>query len=457
MHPKIFRRIVSPLWQIYRGQKIDHYIDEFTNYTELSQEKVKVIQLEKILQLVRYCENHVPFYQKLFKDIGFSSNDMVSLSDYSKLPILTKETVRTHYDDFLSGNQDSSEYTYTQTSGSTGMSTKFRVSKVASERWYAAKLAGRIKHGVLPGEPLLWIWGRRRDNGINPIRQWVSENIRNEFQVSAFDITEDSADRIVSLINGKKICSIYGYSSAIFEFSSILKQKHITLPLKKVFTTAEKLYEGQRSLISEVFQCSVVSEYGAAEMGILAFECLAGSMHVVHENVYIEAVKSAEYGDMKKIIVTDMYNYAMPLLRYESGDLTSGIHKNGCSCQNSSDVLVDITGRQYDVIRLQDGRIIHGEMINYLVKEVTLKEVPCGLAHQFIQKSYTNFILYLAMPNSTSEEQKIIIRDEFKKGFSIYVGERYPFNLQVIFKNRINRSTTGKHRYILSEVKELCH
>ena len=144
----------------------------------------------------------------------------------------------------------------------------------------------------------------------------------------------------------------------------------------------------------------------------------------------------------------------MPLLRYDSGDLTSGYLKKECTCGRKTKILQDIVGRQYDMIRLSNGKIIHGEMINVLVKEVTLKDSSLGLIHQFVQNTFNSFALYLVAPHLSKEKQKII-QSEFFKGFSLHLGEDYPFSLEVIFKDKIERPITGKHRYIISNVNHI--
>ena len=85
-----------------------------------------------------------------------------------------------------------------------------------------------------------------------------------------------------------------------------------------------------------------------------------------------------------------------------------------------SNILKDIVGRQYDLIKLKNGKIIHGEMINYLVKGVTLKEVPSGFVHQFVQESYSDFSLHLAGPNIPLNQQQKF-KKELIHGFSQFL------------------------------------
>ena len=447
----IFQKIISPIWQILKDQKINLYIKEFQKNQWLDKSELELDRWVKLKKLILFCELNVPYYRNMFKKIGITSEDINDINDYNRIPILTKEIFRKNYKDFIPDINFHGNYGYTETSGSTGMSIKFQISNIAAERWYAAKLHWRKIHGVNPGDPILWIWGRKLSK-TSPIKKWIKNNIENEYRFSAFDISEKKALQIVELIKKKKIKSIYGYSSAIYEFAKILKERNISLPLHKIFVTAESIFDSQKILIQDVFKCSVISEYGAAEMGILTFECDEGNYHIIEDNVYLETLKFEENNNLKKIIITDLFNYAMPLLRYDSGDLTSGISKEECSCGRKSNILKDIVGRQYDLIKLKNGKIIHGEMINYLVKGVTLKEVPSGFVHQFVQESYSDFSLHLAGPNIPLNQQQKF-KKELIHGFSQFLGVDYEFKLDVHFCDSIIRPNTGKHRYIISKAK----
>lgn len=450
MYPIVYRKVISPIWQLCKGQKINCYLHEFANTNSFSRKQLELLQLEKLKKLIDYCELNIPYYRELFKNTGITASEITSFKDYEKIPVLTKNEVRNHYQEFLPDTNLKIKYSNTQTSGSTGMSTQFRVSKTSGERWYASKLYNRTLHGVKPGDPILWIWGRRNSLQVSKFSRFIKERIENEYRISAFDISEENTDKIIKVIKKRKIKAIYAYSSALYEFSILLKQRNLVLPLQKIFVTSEKLLEHQKQLIEEVFACKAISEYGAAEMGILAFECVANQYHIIEENVYLEAIESTD-NSYKQIVVTDLHNYAMPLLRYQSGDLTSGIYENKCACGSAHKILSDVVGRQYDMIRLKNNKTIHGEMINYLVKEVTLSKSACGFMHQFIQYSHDDFTLFLVAPELRNEEKEMI-KDSFTRGFAEYLGNDYPFNLTVVFTDKIERPENGKHRFIISKI-----
>ncbi len=450
----------SPLWQLIKRQHINKYVKSLFQNQYLSKEDIEKIQFLKLKKLISFCEHYVPYYMEMFKTLNISCDEIKCFDDLKKIPTLSKEIVRTRYKDFIP-NIYVGKYQITKTSGSTGISTSFRVSKDAAEHWYAAKLYGRMINGINPGDPLLWIWGERKNTKKSffySIKLRLKQYIEKQYKISAFDITEENAIKISELIKRRKIVAIYGYSSAIYEFSLILKRKNIYLPLKHIFATSEKLYDYQRMTISEVFKCPVSVEYGGAEMGILAFECNKGGFHIIEENVYMEAIDinkndddMPNYNNLKSIVITDLNNFSMPLLRYESGDLTHNILENNCDCGSKRRIIDEIVGRKYDMIRLSNNKVIHGEMINYLIKEITLKDTTCGFVHQFIQHSYTDFSLYIET-DDLNEQQKNNLQKKIKQDFQNYLGIDYKFNLNIYFVHSIERANFGKHRYIISEL-----
>lgn len=450
MNPIIFRKIISPLWQKFKKQRINYYLRLLIKNQFLSRNQIDRNIFRELKKLLFFCEKNVPYYRKLFSEMDIRVNDIKNFKDFSNLPILTKEVFRKNYKDFIPDKNFNSEYGYTETSGSTGAPTKFMISKTATEKWYAAKLYGRILHGVMPGDPILWIWGRKFKKN-HPFYEFLKNNLENEYKFSAFDIDENKAIELVKLIKRKKIKSIYGYSSAIYEFSKILKKKNLAVNLSKIFITAEAIYDYQQEMIESVFNCSVVKEYGAAEMGIITFDCKKGKSHIIEDNVYVELKKNDDDSKLNEIIITDLNNYAMPLLRYNSGDLSSGFIKEQCSCGSVKKILKNVVGRKYDMIKLSNGKVIHGELVNYILKHALLDQFPNGCLFQFEQETFVDFKLSLGLFNLDLNTQDVIY-EKIRQSLNEALGLNYKFNLSVLFNEKIVRPNSGKHRYIISNI-----
>ena len=134
-----------------------------------------------------------------------------------------------------------------------------------------------------------------------------------------------------------------GYVSMLETFSKFMIKNHLSFkyPPTCVITTSEVLTDYHRELIGNVFQCRVYNEYGCGETGTIAHECEFGSMHINAENVIVEIVRDGEVvndGEVGDIVVTDLNNFAMPLIRYNLKDI-GYIDSEPCPCGRGLPIL----------------------------------------------------------------------------------------------------------------------
>lgn len=183
----------------------------------------------------------------------------------------------------------------------------------------------------------------------------------------------------------------YGYASmlgALAEFVDASGEDGRSAGARVIVSTSEVLLPHIRQSLSRVFGALVRDEYGCGEFGPIAYECEAGLMHVVENNVLVEIVKhdgsKALPGESGQLLVTDLNNRAMPLIRFSIGDL--GEVGGSCSCGRSSATLKRIWGREYDFLVDADGRKYHGEFIMYLFEDLASKGVTIN-QFQVIQDS----------------------------------------------------------------------
>jgi phenylacetate-CoA ligase len=145
------------------------------------------------------------------------------------------------------------------------------------------------------------------------------------------------------------------------------------LGLKLVVTTAEVLSDPQRARLQRVFGCPVQNEYGCGEVGPIAYECPRGALHVMSDHLLVELLANGERpaapGESGEVVVTDLANRAMPLVRYRLGDFAVA-GTAPCLCGRGFPTLQRIWGREYDFVETGDGRRFHGEFFMYLFEEL---------------------------------------------------------------------------------------
>jgi phenylacetate-CoA ligase len=242
---------------------------------------------------------------------------------------------------------------------------------------------------------------------------------------------------------------MYGYSSALHRFAKFLDENGIdgsSLNLKVIICTSEVLYEHQRKLLEKVFGCRAINEYGAAEVGIIAFECPEGGIHITSENVFLEILadgKPVKDGEMGEVVITGLRNYGMPLIRYRLGDLAT-ISYEKCSCGRGLPLLKSINGRDNDLVICENGKVMHSEIFAYINRDLIRRGV---VVREF------------KIIQSASGGLRILVEKQTDQGAVEALGDavrRHVDNDVVInfeFVNRIPAEKSGKVRYFVSEMR----
>jgi len=211
---------------------------------------------------------------------------------------------------------------------------------------------------------------------------------------------------------------VHGYSSAIYETAKKINWQHLKKPLhlKMVKGTSEKIFESYQSEIQQAFGQKMISEYGAAETGIIAFECPKGAMHINMEGVLVEEIDH-------EIIVTSLQLNSFPIIRYKLGDFIKLAPKNMvCECGMSHLILEEVTGRI--------GAVVYGKTgsypslyFYYIFKNLAKKGLL--LTYQVIQENKGK-LLFLIEQNLNIKEKEVLmgeIKLYFKEDMAIEIKE----------------------------------
>jgi phenylacetate-CoA ligase len=272
------------------------------------------------------------------------------------------------------------------------------------------------------------------------------EIARNIKQLSSFDMDEQNMREYAKTINLFAPEYIYGYASSLYFFAKWLDDRGIKIHSPKgIFSTAEKLFPNMRTKIENVFGTSVYDTYGLNDGGVSAYECVEHSgLHIDTERAVMEVVDEGgsqlEKGE-GKIIATSLYNYAMPLLRYNTGDW-GNIIDDICACGRGHKLLKEIVGRQQEILKTPEGKYIHGEFFTHIFWEIDgVKEF------QVIQKNLDQIIIKIVPEENFDEGQLSKIREIIKKRSE---GWHIEFNLA----DKIERTSAGKYKFVIREFRE---
>ena len=179
-------------------------------------------------------------------------------------------------------------------------------------------------------------------------------------------------------------------------------------------------------------------------MGSIAHECEHGGMHIMEDNLIVEIDNGDSATQGGEIIVTDLYNYATPLIRYRLGDFAA-ISNQFCACGRTLKLLSGIHGRAYDCILTEEGKLFHPEMVMYIFEDI--KDSRSGIAQfQVIQETPTHLHVKIVKAQNYDQSTESYISEEFKKRMSPSLLTTFEY------VDTITRENSGKLRLVISNV-----
>lgn len=451
MYPWLVKNITFPLWQRRHHYEVLFYLHELEASQWYSPSQLRELQRKKLRKLLAHCSKNVPYYQKLFARLSLKPENLETAEDLQKIPILEKEELRKNIEQMKAIDKERA-FGIQRTSSSTGTPLTIPVDRVSLDYGKAAKRRSRRWWG--------WDIGARNVKlmGVPDIEKIDRKTIirdhlcQNRILLHSYDLTEDTMQRYYEKLRRFKVEFAYGFPSALYTFATFLRETRSDaskLKIKGICTAGEILYDFQRDLIQSVFGCPVFEEYGCSELILIAHQCPAGRMHLASENVFVEFIlngnpKSPE--ELGDIIITDLNNYYLPLVRYRTGDKGKGI-EGECSCGRGLPLMGKIVGRDNDMIILENGKLVHPMLFTEIL-EGLMKRGNQVRQFRVIQKSKKDFLVSIVVENG----QESIIADYFSKMARQYLENNVHFNFE--FVDSIPREKSGKLRFFISEINK---
>lgn len=358
----------------------------------------QIIRKKHLHDILSHAVQNSAFYKK------YNSDDFLSF------PVVNKNILRENYDSIL---VDKSKIPYQKgevhiqhTSGSTGtpfhihQDTRKRIRRIA-ELKYFGQVVGFKSHDPLVH---LRIWTNWQNKS-----RWQSfkENI---IAFNMANLGDERIKELCNIIKKKKISCLRGYASSFANIARYVGEHDIKLPsLKVIIAGSEALQEDVRDLVKKYIKCNIISQYANEENGILAQESIssdASGFYLNHASYYFEILKMdsdapAEYGELGRIVLTDFFNYAFPIIRYDTGDLAIMEKGNILSC--GYPYFSKLYGRRLDLIYNTKG-----EPMSAMTLSRILKYYPSILQWQFIQKNKNTYNLKIVLKDGTQLNQNEI-------------------------------------------------
>lgn len=404
------RIITSILYNIkYRG--FTRKLNEMNQKQYLDSDNGEL--LHKLKSLLIHSSNNVPYYQNLFRSLSLDISSINSIEDLKKIPLSNKSLLLNQIDKFKATNYINKKIIMT-TGGSSGIPLKYWTNKKDMEISKILKFRGFMNGGYKFGDKIVYFAGGSLVKKAN-IKSRLIKYFSNIKSVSTYGITESKMSELLNYIDKKKVKYIYGYASSLYFLATYFEKNYekFNINLNAIFTTSEVLTQIMREKIEKVFKTKIFDDYGINDGGASAHECkYHNGLHFDTERSIIEIVD--DYGNIidsgkGKLVVTNLYNYAMPFIRYDTGDIVE-VSNEPCECGKKSKRITKIHGRETDYINIDD------VYIGSPVLTVLMGKIDIDL-YQIVQKK-DKTILFRLLDTTDSQKRRDLAEKTIRKSFN---------------------------------------
>lgn len=408
--------------------------------------RLRDLQMKRLRALLIRAQTKVPYYRDLFQQIGFDpARDLKTVEDLARLPLLDKPTIRANSDRMRA--DDARGLARFNTGGSSGEPLVFYIGKERVSHDVAAKWRATRWWNVDIGDPEIVVWGSPIELGAQDSVRAARDKMLRTSLLPAFEMSEEKLDGFLDEIQRRRPRMLFGYPSALSHIARHAKAKGRRmddLGIRVAFVTSERLYDEQRAQISGTFGCPVANGYGGRDAGFIAHQCPSGSMHITAEDIIVETIDSegrpVPAGTAGEIVVTHLATGDYPFIRYRTGDV-GVLGTKQCSCGRGLPVLQEIQGRSTDFLVTQDGAVMHGLALVYI-----LRDLPEVKSFKIIQESvdHTRVQVVSDTPPDTA------LRATIEAGFKKRLGAGVQVDIEPV--EAILPEKSGKFRYVVSKV-----
>lgn len=405
MYETLYRNILLPMFDgtIKGRQTMKHWQRaEATQWH--SRSELELQQLVDLRRLVAHAAAHSLYYKNLFLEHAIDPAGISSFDDFRRIPLLHRETIaknRLQLSTSLPMKRIGKS-----TGGSSGEPLHFEISAESNDRRVAMTHRGYGWAHAGPGTRQLYIWGTPPSR-LAAWKRWkmsLHHAFDHHLVLSCFEFTPEMMHRQLRRMNAWRPQVIVAYTNAAYEFARFIESEGLQVwQPKSIVVGAEKLHDFQRIVLERVFKAPVFETYGSREFMLIGAECDQHSgLHLSMENLFVEILddegQPTPAGEEGNVVITDLFNDAMPFIRYVNGDRAIAGFEN-CPCGRGLPLLRKVTGRQLDVLTTPDGRKIPGEFFPHLIKDyrsIRRFQVIQNEPHEIIVRMVTSGGLTLA-------------------------------------------------------------
>ncbi|HOP08136.1 MAG TPA: phenylacetate--CoA ligase family protein [candidate division Zixibacteria bacterium] len=404
-------------------------------------EKLLELQWKRLAHIIDEAYRYVPYYREKFDEHGIRPEDIKSPDDIKKLPILTKQDIRENIDRMISERFRGERLIPKKTGGSTGVPLKLFWSVAAT----TAKKAATMRHdawtGYRLGEKLAILWGAEAEDATLRFKIYNKLTSRR-IALDTLQMDETTTMAFINRLRKFGAKFLFGHAHSLYIFALFVKEHGLTdLPTESILSTAEVLTENERAEIERVLQAPLFDRYGCEELSIVASECEAHEgMHLHAEGLWVET-DGADETTPADLIITDLTNEAMPLIRYRLEDMAT-VLKGDCPCGRTLPRLGKLYGRHTDFLYTPDGRMLSGIsiMVNLAI------EIPGIWQVQVVQDKLDHLLFRIVKTDKFGEYSLKQLAEAVPQFF----GRGMTYDVEYV--PELSRTPRGKYQFSICQI-----
>jgi phenylacetate-CoA ligase len=412
-------------------------------------EKVAEFQNRRLQALLRRVVSHNPHYRRFWQEHGVDAGQIRTIADLARLPILTKEHIQAHWRDMISDGYRKGDIVLDRTGGSSGKPLQFAMDR----RRYFSRVAAAYRHDRWAGWDFgcrsAYIWGHPQAflHRPNWRARWRNRLLERRIVLDSSSLTPETMLDFLRALQDYRPHVLIGYANSVYLFARfLLGRGSVDLPpLAGVITSAEILGDERRQVIEQCFGCRVFDRYGSRETGIIGSECdRHEGLHLCSEHLIVEVERAGaavEPGESGLLLITDLSNDGMPMIRYRIEDM--GVAMTGiCACGRGLTRLGMAAGRETDFLVTPEGRLVSGAALTiYLIART-----PGILQAQIVQDRPGAVVLRVV----AGEDYGTASEEYLARQIPEFLGTRMVWQVDLV--DRIDPLPSGKHAFCISSV-----
>ncbi len=435
------RRIVQPLVAAKRGSHHLRYLAELERTQFDPPEAIRARQLVKLKAQLAHAFATVPYYRRTWAATGVHPSDLKTLADLAHFPILPKADVRTRGTELHSTAYRGAKMRTKTTSGSTGVPLKIVLDEAGAQWKTACTLRADQWSGWRLGQRVAKVWGNPEYRHFGLRGRLTNAIVDRAVYLDTIGLTSGRIAEFARALRRHRPGMVFGHAHSLYLLACALKKARIgDIRPNGVVSTAMPLHDWQRVVIEEAFGTPATNRYGCEEVSLIACQCERhAGLHVAAESVLTEV--DGKPTGTGKLLVTDLSNAAMPLIRYEIGDVVT-LSDAPCACGRGLPVIEKVEGRDADFVVTPAGALISGISLT----ENFALHIRGAAQVQIVQETTTHLRVRLVKDDAFSDAS----HRQLAKLVTETFGPTMRYDVE--FLDVIPQEPSGKYRFCISKV-----